>query len=137
MRFDVELIKEQVSLAEIFRGDGHELKKAGGYYKCRCPFHEEKTASCVVHDRPENYFKCFGCGEGGSVFDYWMNTRCCDFNTAIKQLAGDAQISQPTRLPLQQEPGSRPATKEVSRMDETVEKTWAAAVNRLKEYPNR
>ena len=136
MRFDAQLVKEQVSLAEIFRGDGHELKKAGpGYFKCRCPFHQEKTASCVVHDRPENYFKCFGCDAGGSVFDYWMKTRGCDFNAAITQLSTGPVPAMISNV------GTRTTNEAVSpapdklapRMDEVVGKAWATAVERLRE----
>jgi hypothetical protein len=134
MRFDAQLVKEQVSLAEIFRGDGHELRKVGSAYVCKCPFHLEKTASCYVHDRPDNYFHCFGCGESGDVFKYWRKTRNCDFGEAIKQLAGD-QASQPTRLPPQEE--ARTEAPPGLQMDGAVLEAWQAAIERLKESPAR
>lgn len=139
MRFDAQLIKEQVSLAEIFRADGHKLKKAGpGYFKCQCPFHQEKTASCVVHDRPENYFKCFGCDAGGSVFDYWMKAHDCDFNTAITKLStgtpaasGEAS-TRPVSAPIES-----PAPVLAPGMDEVLARSWSDAVERLKKDPSR
>ncbi len=136
MRFDAQLVKEQVSLAEIFRADGHELRKVGSAYVCKCPFHLEKTASCYVHDRPDNYFHCFGCGESGDVFKYWRKTRNCDFGEAIKQLAGD-QASQPTRLPPQEEAQTEAPPGLPARMDGAVLEAWQAALERLKESPAR
>lgn len=29
----------------------------------RCPFHNERTPSCMIYDN--NSFKCYGCGEHG------------------------------------------------------------------------
>lgn len=31
-----------------------------------CPFHEEKTPSCILRT-DINYFKCFGCGKHGKL----------------------------------------------------------------------
>jgi len=95
MRFDAQLVKDQVAIEELFRRDGCELRRAGpDDLVCRCPFHEEKTASCHVHP-DQGYFKCFGCGIGGDVFKYWEETRKCDFAEAIRQLAGMAGGQQP------------------------------------------
>lgn len=32
--------------------------------KIRCPYHQEKTPSCVIKGE---IFHCFGCGESGSI----------------------------------------------------------------------
>lgn len=139
IRLDAQLVKEQVSLREIFVADGHDLKKAGpGYYKTRCPFHQEDTASCVVHDRPENFFKCFGCNEGGSVFDYWMRTRSCTFSEAIKQLAGDFKQTPNVQRPTSNVESKIDRHEGVSApMDGEVERSWDEAVERLREHPHR
>jgi len=48
-----------------------------------CVFHEEKTPSlCIFKD--SNHFKCFGCGEGGSVIDLVMKLYDKDFPSAVK-----------------------------------------------------
>lgn len=36
-------------------------------YKISCPFHNEKTPSCVLYG---NSFYCFGCGEHGDAIDF-------------------------------------------------------------------
>lgn len=51
-----------------------------------CPFHPDTKRSFAVH-REENYWHCFaGCG-GGSIIDFWMKYRNCDFTTSVKELS--------------------------------------------------
>lgn len=38
--------------------------------KIVCPFHPEKTGSCVLF--PTGGFKCFGCGAHGNSIDFLM-----------------------------------------------------------------
>ena len=51
-----------------------------------CPFHDDHHASFSVNTE-KNYWHCFaGCG-GGSVIDFWMKRRDCDFVDAVGELA--------------------------------------------------
>jgi hypothetical protein len=51
-----------------------------------CPFHDDHHPSFGVNDEG-NYWHCFaGCG-GGSVIDFWIKWRGCDFTTAVRELA--------------------------------------------------
>jgi len=51
-----------------------------------CPFHDDHRPGLAINDE-ENYWYCFaGCG-GGSIIDFWMKWRDCDFTTTIKELA--------------------------------------------------
>ena len=60
-----------------------ELSKSG---RGLCPFHDDQVESFSVND-DENYWNCFaGCG-GGSVIDFWMKLRGCDFATAVNDLS--------------------------------------------------
>lgn len=66
-----------------FVGRFVELSNSGRGY---CPFHEDTRPSFGVNDK-RNYWSCFaGCG-GGSIIDFWMLYRGCDFATAITELA--------------------------------------------------
>jgi hypothetical protein len=40
------------------------MTKRGDIYLL-CPFHIEKTPSCVIHIRTSKYFHCYGCGKSG------------------------------------------------------------------------
>ncbi|MEZ6009457.1 MAG: DNA primase [Planctomycetota bacterium] len=72
-----------------------ELKRAGSAWKACCPFHEEKTPSFQVNPRLQ-IFKCFGCGKGGNVFHWLMETRGLTFPEAVRQLAEERSIEVPT-----------------------------------------
>jgi CHC2 zinc finger/RepB DNA-primase from phage plasmid len=53
--------------------------------KVRCPFHDDRTPSLHVYDDPARGWCCFGCGRGGSIYDFaallWggLQTRGTDF----------------------------------------------------------
>jgi len=44
---------------------GWKTKKGDIYLLC--PFHKEKTPSCVIHARTLSYFHCYGCGKSGGL----------------------------------------------------------------------
>ena len=67
------------------------LKRAGKDHKALCPFHPEKTPSFTV-SRSKQIFKCFGCGRGGSVFNFVMLRENVTFPEAVRILAERAGI---------------------------------------------
>ncbi len=58
------------------------LRKSGNSFVGLCPFHAEKTPSFVVNPNRQN-FRCFGCGEGGDVFDFVQKLNGTDFKGAL------------------------------------------------------
>jgi DNA primase len=62
------------------------LKKQGSNYIGLCPFHREKTPSFSVNAEGQ-YYKCFGCGEGGNVYSFVMKHDNYSFPDAVKFLA--------------------------------------------------
>lgn len=72
------------------------LKKKGSNYWGVCPFHSEKTPSFSVNPA-KKIFKCFGCGKGGSVFNFIMEIEGLSFPEAIRLLAEKAHIDLPTQ----------------------------------------
>ena len=89
----LDRIKDANRLDEVMRSYV-TLKRTGRDYKCLCPFHSEKTPSCVVHP-DEGYFHCFGCGAGGDVITFTMKIENLDYMEAIKLLADKAGIPLP------------------------------------------
>ena len=86
--WEIDALKQAHPLAEVVRSDGHELKKHGTKkLACLCPFHEEKTPSCVI-DTVRNTFKCFGCGKSGDVIAWLRETRGVTFPEAMELLQG-------------------------------------------------
>jgi DNA primase len=85
---------ERVRLAnpvEAVVGERVQLRKSGKTLKGLCPFHNEKTPS--FHVTPDKgFFHCFGCHEGGNVFQFVMKFEGVSFAEAVEQLAQRAGI---------------------------------------------
>jgi len=67
------------------------LKQTGNNLIGLCPFHHEKTPSFTVNVEKQIY-KCFGCGEGGTIFNFLMKQESLTFPEAVKVLAEKANI---------------------------------------------
>jgi DNA primase len=63
-----------------------QLRKAGGRYMGRCPFHEERTPSFSVNATDKLYY-CFGCGAKGDLITFVRETEQLDFAGAVEWLA--------------------------------------------------
>ena len=67
------------------------LKQSGKNFLGLCPFHSEKTPSFTVNPE-KKLFKCFGCGEGGTIFNFIMKQESMDFVEAVKHVAAKSHI---------------------------------------------
>jgi DNA primase len=83
-------IKNKLSVVDVV-GETVQLKKAGSTYKGLCPFHGEKTPSFTVTPARDSW-KCFGCGEGGDIFNFVMRRDGLSFPEALKVLAAKAGV---------------------------------------------
>lgn len=71
-----------------------KLKKSGTDYSGLCPFHNEKSASFSVSPSKQVYH-CFGCGAGGSVFNFIMRAEGLSFPDAVHYLAREKGMRVP------------------------------------------
>ena len=62
------------------------LKRKGGNHWACCPFHHEKTPSFSVSG-DKQFFKCFGCGEGGNAVHFMMKIENLPYPDAGRKLA--------------------------------------------------
>lgn len=94
-------ILEQHPVAECFR-QCRLFQQHGRIYTCCCPFHSEKTPSCVIN--PElHYFYCSGCGVGGDVITFTQLTERLSYPEAFAMLAETIRNPQDFRNPENQE----------------------------------
>jgi DNA primase len=81
-----ERVRDAVDFAELV-GARTELRRAGARrLQGLCPFHDERTPSFGI-DPVEKLYHCFGCGVGGDVFSFVMETEGLDFAGALEALA--------------------------------------------------
>lgn len=78
------------------------LKKAGRLYKTNCLFHAERTPSMIV-DPERQTFKCFGCNEGGDIFNFAMKFHGWTFTEALAELGKLAGVEVRPQSPAQRE----------------------------------
>jgi len=86
-------IKAKANVVEIV-SEFVSLRKAGKNHLGLCPFHSERTPSFTVNAE-KGIFHCFGCGAGGSVFNFLMRTHNWTFPEAVRELAKRYHVSLP------------------------------------------
>lgn len=87
---ELDEIKRRIDIVDLI---SHyvTLKKAGVNYKALCPFHEEHTGSFMVSPEKQIY-KCFGCSEGGDIFNFIMKIEGLNFPETVQLLADRSGI---------------------------------------------
>ena len=83
---DIEEVKARTNIGDVI-GDYVSLKTGGvGALKGLCPFHDEKSPSFYVRPGVGRYH-CFGCGEGGDVYEFLLKMDHVSFTDAVERLA--------------------------------------------------
>lgn len=72
------------------------LKRVGKNLSGLCPFHKEKTPSFYVNPHKQ-FYKCYGCGEGGDVISFVRKVGGLGFPEAVRQLAQQFHVALPER----------------------------------------
>jgi DNA primase len=89
----IDDLKRQADIVRVVQ-DYVQLKKKGANWMACCPFHKEKTPSFSVSPTKEIFY-CFGCGKGGTVFNFVMEIERVSFPEAIKILADKTGVPLP------------------------------------------
>lgn len=75
-----------------------ELKKQGGEYKARCPFHADRNPSFAIVPRKEKAF-CNACGWHGDVIDFIAEFESVETAEAARRLSGGELPNERPKLP--------------------------------------
>ena len=84
-------IKQRVSMIEILQHYGIETDRSNF---CRCPFHQERSASFKAYSGSRGFY-CYGCHASGSVIDFVMQYFSIPFGDAIKKINEDFSLGLP------------------------------------------
>jgi hypothetical protein len=102
----LDAIRDRADLAAMI-GVTVTLRREGRDLVGCCPFHNEKSAS--FHVTPSTgLYHCFGCGEGGGVFEWVQKREGVSFPDAVRKLAAELGVdlgSEPAK------PSAAPAAR--------------------------
>lgn len=83
---DIDRLRDSADIVEVVSGYT-QLKKSGGHrYVGLCPFHSEKSPSFQV-DAAKGLTFCFGCSEGGNIYQFIQKVENLPFPEAVEWLA--------------------------------------------------
>lgn len=86
--------KARLDLVALLEQDGHQLQKEGRLHRLCCPFHDERTPSCIV-DEAHSYH-CFGCSAHGDAISYLIKARGRTFVEVVRDAL---QLPEPAQRP--------------------------------------
>jgi len=93
-QYFIDDLKNRADLVRIIQPYAADLKKKGANWMACCPFHQEKTPSFSVNPG-KGFYKCFGCGKGGTAFNFLMEMEGLNFPEAVKRVAEISGIMLP------------------------------------------
>lgn len=127
---EIDELKRRLSLVDVAESQGHKLKRQGKDYVVLCPFHTEKTPSCVISPG-KNLYHCFGCGAAGSVLDWLQHTQRLTYPQTLqrlRELAGSSS-SLPASSSSAAVPASPPARQTLTDLDDDGQALLSQVVN--------
>ncbi len=93
-QYFIDDLKNRADLVRIIQPYAQDLKKKGANWMACCPFHQEKTPSFSVNPA-KGFYKCFGCGKGGTAFNFVMEMEGLNFPEAVKRVAEISGVMLP------------------------------------------
>jgi DNA primase len=122
-----ERVRDAVDFEELV-GARTELRRSGARrLSGLCPFHDERTPSFGI-DPVEKLYHCFGCGAGGDVFSFVMETEGLDFAGALESLAARYGVELEREA---EDPAAAARRERADRLHALLERTAAYYVRLL------
>jgi DNA primase len=117
-QYFIDDLKNRADIVRIIQPYA-ELKKKGANWMACCPFHQEKTPSFSVNPS-KGFYKCFGCGKGGTAFNFLMDMEGLSFPEAIKRVAEITGVMLPEPIDDQQYERSKKKKEEKKKLADQV-----------------
>jgi len=117
-QYFIDDLKNRADIVRIIQPYA-ELKKKGANWMACCPFHQEKTPSFSVNPS-KGFYKCFGCGKGGSVYNFLMEMDGLSFPEAIKRVAEITGVMLPEPIDDEQFERSKKKKEEKKKLADQV-----------------
>jgi len=89
----VEQIRESADIVEVI-SEHTRLKRSGKTFRGPCPLHGGEGPNFSV-DPAKGFYKCFVCGEGGTVYTFLMKHLGMSYPDAIRNVAARVGIEVP------------------------------------------
>jgi DNA primase len=89
----VEEIRQRADLVEIV-SEHTRLKRSGKTWRGPCPLHGGEGPNFSV-DQAKGFYKCFVCGEAGTVYNFLMKHSGMTFPEAVRDVAARVGIEVP------------------------------------------
>ncbi len=89
----VEEVRQRADLVEIV-AEHTRLKRSGRTFRGPCPLHGGEGPNFSV-DPAKGFYKCFVCGEGGTVFTFLQQHLGMSFPEAVRDVAGRVGVEIP------------------------------------------
>ncbi|MGD9563222.1 MAG: DNA primase [Pyrinomonadaceae bacterium] len=117
-QFFIDELKTRADLVRIIEPYAPLKKKGANWMGC-CPFHQEKTPSFSVNP-VKGFYKCFGCGKGGTAFNFLMEMEGLNFPEAVKRVAEISGVPLPEPIDDEQFQQSKKRREEKKQLSEQV-----------------
>lgn len=91
MKYNTNKLKESIEFISVLDNININYKKQGKNHIVSCPFHDEKTPSCMI-DNNKNTFHCFGCNESGDIITFIEKYYNLSFMDAVKWLVREFNL---------------------------------------------
>jgi DNA primase len=93
-REEIEEIRTRVDILSVI-SRYVSVRPRGKNFLAICPFHPDKSPSLTISPE-KGLFHCFGCGEGGDVFRFFLKIERIEFPEAVRRLAAQAGVALPS-----------------------------------------
>ena len=117
-QFFIDELKTRADLVRIVEPYAPLKKKGANWMGC-CPFHQEKTPSFSVNPN-KGFYKCFGCGKGGTAFNFLMEMEGLSFPEAVERVAEISGVQLPERVDDRQFQQSKERREKKKQLSEQV-----------------